>query len=395
MESPLGHFDVRRLAPPPVMPSRTGRWRALLAFLGGALGGAGVAMAGVAMQRAGLVELPPGRMLLVGAIAFFPSLWLHVLLHEAGHALAGLAAGKRAVGFGVGPWRFERGLSGWHARRGAAVQGIGGFALLLPQGERGAGRAADAAFLLGGPVANLAVAGLVVAASPWLPAIDALRAAAGGFVVAGLVLGLVNLVPFRSRGWSSDGLALWQLLRDSASARVARTHRTVAALAFQGVRPRDWPQDLVDVGWGDEALTPPERLGMALLRLHAALDRGDALHARGAALEVVELQAGSPDGLRQVAALALAAHAAIVEHDPALIGAWLERGAGGLLDTGAQRAWLAAEAAWWRDDAATARTELARAREALPRVHDAASHAMLEERLATLEARIDTAELAA
>jgi hypothetical protein len=394
MDTPLGHFDPARLAPRPI--AKPSGWRRAVPMLVGALVGAAGSVGFILLHRAGAVPLPGPMAMAAGFVALFPALWLQTLLHEAGHAVAGLLGGKRAVGFGLGPWRFERGQGGWHARRGGGVQGIGGFAMLLSDGERGAGRGADALFLLGGPLTNVALAAgayAALVASPDMPVWA--TAALGTFALVGVVLGVVNLIPFRSRGWSTDGMGLVHLLRRDAAAAVARVHRELIVLAFRGVRPRDWPPALLGSVPEAATLTPHERVMLASMRLQAALDRGDALPARAAALELAAAHAAMPDGVRQGIAVGLAAHAVQVEQDAELACAWLELSAGGLLDLSTSRAWIAAEVALLRDDAAQAAAQLALARQGLPRVHDAGSHAMLEERLARLEARLAGSALAA
>lgn len=59
------------------------------------------------------------------------------MLHEAGHAVAGVTRGIQAIAFGVGPRRVERGPTGrwrwrWRWRYGG---GIGGFAALVVRGR--------------------------------------------------------------------------------------------------------------------------------------------------------------------------------------------------------------------------------------------------------------------
>src|SRR5690606_35515787 len=87
-----------------------------------------------------------GRTLAAVLVALPVAGWLQLLLHEAGHALAGLLVGRRFVGAGVGPLRLERGQGTWMLRWGGGVGGIGGFAAMLPRGEADRNATAVGAF---------------------------------------------------------------------------------------------------------------------------------------------------------------------------------------------------------------------------------------------------------
>ena len=135
-------------APRDAVPARRTSAQQVLAFLvlcglGGAVIGSLLAMArrglGGGWLDAWLAGLPSMQ---AGWVVLFTVLmvWPHVLVHEAGHALAGLARGMQPLAFGVGRWRWERSLDRWRLRRASHVRGISGFAILLPRGARGSQR---------------------------------------------------------------------------------------------------------------------------------------------------------------------------------------------------------------------------------------------------------------
>src|SRR5690554_5353938 len=230
------------LWPPPEpapLPLSKGGWkprlRSALVFCGWLALGAAFGYAATALSW----EIS-GMQWLVGTLAFIFAGWLNLILHEAGHALAGIAFGQRAYAFGIGPWRLERGQAGWHVRKGGAISGVGGFAALAPRAGRAGSRRDMVAFLLGGPFANLltGAAGLALLHCWQPPAL--LAAALVGAVLSALLLGVVNLLPFRSKGWYSDGLNLLHLLRNNASARARIQSTQLLGLSLAGVRPRDW-----------------------------------------------------------------------------------------------------------------------------------------------------------
>ncbi len=324
----------------------------------------------------------PAMLGLVATVAVV--FWLQILLHEAGHAVAGMLTGRRLLGAGVGPLRIDRGVGGWRLRWGGGVRGVGGYAALTPDARADA-RGPAIVFILGGPLANLLTAALALA-------VLRLGLSPGGFgsialgaiAACGTFLGLINLLPFKSQGWSSDGYTLRELLRDTPASKVMRAQQCVLALAMAGVRPRDWPVAQLDV---PHELPPDVRFSANMLRLSWALDHGDRPAADTAAHALAEAHASAPDGIRQGIATMLATYAARTG-DAGLLTAWRPHCEGGLLDLSPFRLWLDAEAAAMAGDAMQARALVAQVRDAMPRIHDPASVVVMGEYLGELEGRL-------
>ncbi|ASR43081.1 hypothetical protein BEN78_06490 [Xanthomonas citri pv. mangiferaeindicae] len=376
--------DIAALMPPPPdapAPKRPG-WRRMLPTLGGMVGGVvvglGAAMIGVPLLDA----LPPGSMtaLLLGVVL---SVWPHIVLHEAGHAVGGLSRGMHAIAFGVGPFRLERRDARWHWRRGGGIRGIGGFAALLPSGERGLSRLDQAIFLLGGPMANLVTAAVLFACATWLPMPVQLAAAGLGSAIAAALMGLGNLLPMHIAGWRSDGRGLWDLLRRTPDAALHLQINQLMALSLAGVRPRDWPEASIP---GLPASIASDGLALSgrMLRLSRAIDRRDAATAWPDAVALTVAFASAPTVSQGPIAVTLASHAALLVGDRALLAAWRPRCEGGLLDLSPYRAWLDAELAQLDGDATALATHLAQARALADRIPDAASRTVFDERLETL-----------
>lgn len=318
--------------------------------------------------------------------ALLPAAWLHLIVHEAGHTLMGWAGGQHVAAIGLGPWRFERGADGWRARKAADVKGIGGFALVLPTTEV-LSRAARTAYLLGGPMANLLLALLCVGAAEGFGIGGRAAALIHVFAVVGVIIGLLNLVPFLSGGWSSDGRQLLALWRGWPEARLVERMNRWAAMAMLGVRPRDWPIASTDEPDAVDGRVPQAlRDAMTRCRLVVAIDRGEAMStaAQDAARALVDGFWQGPDGLRQLTAGLLATWSLKTGAAPAVIEAWLGESEGGLLDQSAARAWLRAAIARARGDEVEAQARLAEAQAALPRMVDPASRAMLADELAAM-----------
>ena len=320
-------------------------------------------------------------------------LWPNIVLHEAGHAIAGIARGLRPMAFGIGPLRWERGQSRWRFRRGGRIGGLSGFASLLPEGERGLSRVDQMAYLAGGPLANLATAVLAFALLPLADGSPGLAAFLLGTGAGAAFLGLLNLVPFHSQGWRSDGRGLLDLLRRTPEAALQQRIHHLLALNMAGVRPRDWPEALLPQPV-DARSSPMLAANGDLLRLAWAMDRGDDGAAAAAARRATAAFGTLPDALRPHVAVALAGHAARRLRDPALLAAWRPLCEGGITDLSLMRAWLDAEQAVLSGRGGDARAAVADARVLLDHAPDPVTARLLGEYLDDLGRRLDDAAAA-
>ena len=357
-------------------------WFALWLLVGIVIGALGAAFG--RSLAAGQVDWPwPAVSVPLFLAATLLTLWPNIVLHEAGHALAGMARGLRPIAFGLGPLRWERGRSRWRFRRGGRIAGIAGFASLLPQGERGLSRRDQMTYLAGGPLMNLATAALAFALLPLAADAPGLGACVLGAGVSAAVLGMINLVPFHSQGWRSDGRGLLDLLRRTPEAALQQQVHHLLALTMAGVRPRDWPEALLPAPI-DTPSSPMLAVNGDVLRLAWAMDRGDDRAAADAARRATAAYATVPEALRPHIAVSLAGHAARGRRDPVLLAAWRPLCEGGITDLSLQRAWLDAELAALsgRDDA---RAAITAARALLDRAPDPVTARLLGEYLDALE----------
>ena len=382
--------------PPPDAPSATApspirRWLLFLltvplyALAGGVVGWLG-ARHGREWIEPLLAQVPSFPF--IGLLLFWLlSLWPNVVLHEAGHAVAGIARGMRPIAMGVGPLRWDKGLDGWRFRYGGWIGGISGFAALLPQGERGQSRSDQILFTLGGPVANLltvaaCLAGLPLAAgSPWLVSLLL------GMGLGALMFGLVNLVPFQAQGWRSDGRVIVDLVRRRPDANLQQQMQQLLALSMSGVRPRDWPPALV-AGDGGASRQPMLAMNADLLRLAWEMDRDDMTAAAETTRQLITRMPSVPAAMRPHCAVGVAGFVARALRDPAVLRAWRPLCEGGITDLSPIRAWLDAELAVLGGDRAEAVAAIVAARAALARLPDPATEALMREYLDDLDTRL-------
>jgi hypothetical protein len=133
---------------------------------------------------------------------------LTVLIHELGHVFAGLVAGFRLKNVRFGKLEVDSSLR-FSRSRPAEISGLGST-LFFPQEMRHHPWKYMATVACG-PLANLFSALLVF----WLPYQKSL--VSGSFIAASLYFGVVNLFPFRTNNFMSDGLQLLRVLFKRAS----------------------------------------------------------------------------------------------------------------------------------------------------------------------------------
>ncbi len=149
-------------------------------------------------------------------VSLFPALYLTIMVHELGHALAGTLAGFRMVSCGIGiarPFAKIRIAGVWFYLARPLLLGMG---LAIPE-RLGPNRKALAILYAGGPLANLA-AGLVAwVVSRQLVDSTFLGVFMGVFMAFSIMDGIGNLLPFYSSryGMSSDGMTIVRCIRNT------------------------------------------------------------------------------------------------------------------------------------------------------------------------------------
>ncbi len=224
----------------------------MFAGLGGVLGylvaGKGMEVIGGAARASGWSR---GWLLSMIVVMFVVSWFLTTLVHEGGHAIAGILTGRRLYVFSVGPIWIQRMTDGVRVRWKRLSRSVGGW-VLASGGDETVRGWRYAAFLLGGVVANVVVGVPLVLL--WQEESLGLEVRSFGLVAGSLQLltALLNLIPFRvGGGIQTDGMALWRQLSGQRDRREEAVLLAVHAL-MGGIRPRDWPASVVAQMLGGE-----------------------------------------------------------------------------------------------------------------------------------------------
>ena len=205
------------------MESSARRGRKVLSFVAGAGAGALIALGlvnahslavrfGGRWLDANMGHVIPGNFTLATYLLFILCMlaagFLAIAIHESGHAVVGELAGFHVNSLRVGRLQLDRPFRiSLYRGRGT---GAGGWVSLFPvKHDKLVLRAT--LMLLAGPFASLASAGLLIA----LPYSKGMFSA--WFICISLLIGVMNLVPFRHRAVISDGGRVRMLLQNRAS----------------------------------------------------------------------------------------------------------------------------------------------------------------------------------
>lgn len=251
---------------------------------------------------------------------------LMVAVHEFGHAAVASAFGMKLRAFIVGPfhWRIHEGH--WEFRFAlAGFLSIGGATAVAPTNpSRPLWR--DICMVAAGPFVSIAAgcAGLwLTLSSPghlwqteWLPL--------AFFTTLSFLTGGLNLIPFRTRAFYSDGARIVQLLSAGPWADLYRAFSTAAATTVTGLRPRDYDIDAI-LRAGSSIAVGQQALHLRLLAASYYLDCGRVSDASDALAEAELIYQESASDIPAELHTPFIFGKACLQHDPEGTRLWWER----------------------------------------------------------------------
>lgn len=218
--------------------------------------------------NSGGASITGSKLVLTAQVIFFAclSLYLHILLHEAGHLVAGLMTGYRFVSFRIASYTLVRDEAGLHVRR-FSIPGTAGQCLMMP--PKDIDRPPFVLYNLGGVLANVFLsAGALICGNGvfWTM-----------FGAVGLLLGLANGIPLKLGGIPNDGYNLLVMRRQPAARRAFAAQLRINGLLSEGKRLRELPSELFAL---DPAADDLFSIALRQMRYGRALDEGELLKAR-------------------------------------------------------------------------------------------------------------------
>jgi hypothetical protein len=221
-------------------------------------------------------------------VALYGGIYLHIIVHEGGHLVAGKLSGYGFVSFRVGNFTLVK-KDGKLVRRKYGIAGTGGQCLMSPPDVADCEYKYPFVFYnLGGALANFAVGAIFltigILTTGYVASVFTIVAVVGGFI------GLCNIIPLKLGGISNDGMNAVLCRKDMQIRRAMWIQLKFASLITQGVRVRDMSQEWVEnIGIPKDPVTG----FLTGLRCSYLLEKGEFAQLQKYAHEILEATANS------------------------------------------------------------------------------------------------------
>jgi len=213
-------------------------------------------------------------------LLFVPLFFMVIAVHEAGHAIAGVAAKFTFKTYIVGPLMWQKDEGGvWRFQWNKKVNTAGGLVICMPNGTVNLDKRFSL-YAAGGPIASLVLTVLAYAIysvmAPTTTALEIVRHSLYIMAFLSLIIFISTALPMRTKGFSSDGARVLRLLQGGDTARFELLLLQLITNASAGVRPKD-----ININELNEALVLAHKIkapfGVYLHSFYhqAALDKGD------------------------------------------------------------------------------------------------------------------------
>jgi Zn-dependent protease len=278
------------------------------------------------------------------------ALLITTILHEVGHASAGIALGMKLRSFHVGPFEWSAHSGKWSFKfTSAKLFSADGSVSLVPQNPRQS-RWIEIGMIAAGPITSLitglAAFGLAVTAKgrPYEQAWPMFALIA----TMGVIAFVVNLLPLRPDGLYSDGANIYQRLKGGPWADFRAAIAAVMSTTVTPLRPRDF--DIEAIQRAANCFTQGREA--VLLRLMASsyyLDCAEFSKAAAAIADAEAAFARSPWNITPGLCMTFAFRIALLDRDAVRARVWWERAEVNNPPRGAEY-WMANSALLWAEN---------------------------------------------
>ena len=216
--------------------------------------------------------------LLVGFVLLIVFSYVHVIIHEAGHLLAGLATGYKFVSFRVGSMMLVK-QKGKMVVKKFNLPGTGGQCLLEAPPLREDGFPC-LLYNLGGPLANFFASAVGLAFYYFLRP-DNYYVLLGLiiFILLGLYIGFMNIIPMKAQGIANDGLNAKVLSRNPDAAKHFWIQLAVNKLGCDGVEIKDMKEEWFEIE-DDKVLEDALATAIGVLKVSRFISRDEMEKAK-------------------------------------------------------------------------------------------------------------------
>lgn len=217
-------------------------------ILGGIIG-IFLAIYGIMADIKGLLPIDDFMILLVvGLVVILLIMYpLHIIIHEAGHLIFGLATGYRFLSFRIFSTIFYK-RDGKIIRRQYSVKGTAGQCLMYPPKRSADGRYPYVLYNLGGGLNNLIFSVPFIIPTIWAKSLN-VQVLCGSWIFIGVLTALSNLIPLTIIV-QNDGMNLKSMLKDKTMVDAFYLQLQVNGQMSDGKQITEYPPETFDLPEG-------------------------------------------------------------------------------------------------------------------------------------------------
>lgn len=222
-------------------------------------------------------------------VLLYLSWFLHIVIHEAGHLICGLLTGYSFSSFRIGSIMLLK-ENGKLVTKRLKIAGTGGQCLMAPP-EMVNGTFPVALYNLGGPVFNLVVSLAFVPVLLGSPKGGYLALFSFMMVGVGIVCGISNGIPLRTKSVDNDGYNAISLRKNKDAMRAFWIQMKVNEQLRYGVRTKDMPDEWFQVP-SDEAMKNSMVATIGVYAASRLIDQHRFNEAEALIVHILEIQTG-------------------------------------------------------------------------------------------------------
>lgn len=197
------------------------------------------AFIGIAMGES--EQEPDFSKFLIAYVAFIAAFLVHLVVHEAGHMVAGLMTGYRFLSFRIGSLMWEKQKGGKIHRSHFSLAGTGGQCLMQPP-KYNNGNFPYVWYNLSGGLANF-ILSAICGALLFVVKNDDVQLCLWMVLISGVLLGATNLIPFSSKTVNNDGSNIVSISKSPAAKRAFWLQMQSNYCIAMGQRLKDMPDE--------------------------------------------------------------------------------------------------------------------------------------------------------
>lgn len=175
-------------------------------------------------------------------VLFMLMMYVHIIIHEAGHALFGMMTGYKFLSYRVGSFMWEKGADGKVRLSRYSLAGTGGQCLMSPP-DYNNGQYPYVWYNLGGAVVNLLAAALAGVLLLVFPMGKWVSLALWMLLLTGVLTGLMNGLPIPGGKVNNDGSNAVDISRSPEARRAFWLQMKCNEQIAWGKRPRELPEE--------------------------------------------------------------------------------------------------------------------------------------------------------